>query len=285
VSDLNVHERGELPTISQVFDFHDGPEEGSPRIRLINFSGTPISAEQIQDLTDVIWWYSNASLGGIFENLRTIVIMPEGHSSMWVDREVDGQMKKIPRGGWQGPNVLGISERGFQPPEARSERPEELGAYFNQLLRPGETLGEPGSPKKSVSEGDPRITLAHEFWHRLMPSLFKARGIEDYSLYARSAEEEKEAEIGAAACIGGKAAESLNEGEWNYVVGHWKDYRENRLREGAKLGPRSVVCRQLDLNNGALPPAFKYNAPVVTAKKSYRLAAKTKQTPTPALVG
>jgi hypothetical protein len=269
--------REELPGLLEAYDFTDGAKD----IRLLNLSETPLSEEQLRQVTNVIRSFSEKSGGELYNKLRTILIVPEYNPAMMAKVKDEQGEFDAPHAGeskWSEQTLL-LSERAVQKPEDREPRPERVEAYwnnrYNAQLLPGEPEEGPGSPQYNVARWDIERLMAHELEHIALPPNEVPLQGPGPTKYSRFNKREHEAELGALEYTGWQdAAVALDapEAERQAKIAQWESQRaakqemwgqQRGTNDGgrfyeAPLGPRFVTCRELDVTKGPLPLRPKY---------------------------
>ncbi|HSX06389.1 MAG TPA: hypothetical protein VLG92_01570 [Candidatus Saccharimonadia bacterium] len=282
--DLTSGERKELELLSEAFEL----TSSGKTMRILNFSETRLTDEQLRQATNVVRSLADKSGGGIFDNLNTISIFPESHSAMWVEVTIDGETKKVPRNGFQEKSMLVLTERLIQRPEDRSQIPN-MQAYYDQFRLPDEPTEGPGAPKRKVSDNEWEKTLRHELEHIALP-----RNIQESvplegpapTLYGRANRLEHVAELGAAEYVGGEDARAIPDNQRMAKQEMWGQYRgtqDGGLTYEQPIGPQFVICQELDLAAGPLPPILKSS--VVEVNISYRLVPNSAAEQRPVDIG
>jgi len=265
-----------LPNISEAFDFMDTDEQR--QMRLLNFSETSLSDEQLGQLTNVIRSYSEKTAGEVFERLETIMIVPEGNPLLTLQAE-DAE------GGFALPTMAGsrltmifISERALKSPEDRepwSDRVQQFWKqYYEKQLLPGEPSEGPGSPYYNASRGDLEYIFAHEIAHAAL----KAEGDhEDIpgtgpTLYSRVDQREFGAELAALAYKGCEEALAVSEEQRAAMEKKWQRALDSQDYAAQQLGPRFIRCKEIDLSKGPLPRRMKDPNKPLPAQITYMLS-------------
>jgi hypothetical protein len=274
---LKPEERDELAGVIEAFELSDG--NGDRTIRLLNFSKTHLSDERLRQATNVVRSFSDKTGGAIFDTLHTIAILPEEHSRMRtkIERE-DGQVGEVLRGGLSWQDMVMISDRLIKAPEDRLPKPK-LGREktpFELYGLPGEPEEGPGSPPQAVGADDFETTLAHELGHNALPAMDRGNLPRPApTLYGRSHPGEHIAELSAAEYTGGEHAQAVPADQQAALGEMYQRYRgsEDSIKYKQPLGPRYVVCRELDLTQGPLPPRMINPSKSMAAEITYHLVS------------
>lgn len=82
--------------VREVFELFEG-KDGPRSVRLVNFSDTQITDEQLAQAANVLRAAADRTGGGVYETLYTIAILPEDHPSMLRAKKMDdGSIKNVP---------------------------------------------------------------------------------------------------------------------------------------------------------------------------------------------
>jgi|GEM_PF-2159298 len=265
--------RDTLQILSEGYDLTDGGKS----IRLLNFSTQKLSEEQLRQAVNAVRSISDKSAGGLFDQLRTITILPE--DSPCLRQEVtllDGTKVNAPLNGFKEPNALALSDRLLKTSEERTPSPVNTGAFFDKHLLPHEPTEGPNKPPKKVSDNEWELTLAHELAHIGIPEeaqkMIPLTGVAP-TLYGRWNKAEWIAELGAAEYAGEDAAIAVPQDQREALSAMWqyeKGSKDEGVTYGREQGPRYVVCRELDIAK-PLPMRPKNPGHALVTDITYRL--------------
>lgn len=264
--------REELEQVSEAYDLVDGGRT----MRLINLSTTKLTEEQLRQATNAIRAISDKSGGELFDRLDTIAIVPEEYRSMQQDVKMpDGRVEMVPINGYQSPRLLALSDRLLKPSEQKKPLPDGLGDFFEQHRLPGEPTEGPGSPRKKVSEENWELTLSHELTHIALPKEIQQTSTLSGpapTLYGRYNRYEHIAELGAAEFAGGDSVLEVPDQQRREFEQMWQRQRgsEDGIEYKQPVGPRFVVCRELDITK-PLPLRTKRPDSPLPVEVTYRL--------------
>ncbi|HEX3082539.1 MAG TPA: hypothetical protein VHQ86_04760 [Candidatus Saccharimonadia bacterium] len=272
--ELGTDELEELDTVLEVFELSDGGEV----IRLVNCTKYHLTDEQLRKLTNAARSASDKSGGHVFESINTVMILPEGHSSLFGDaRRKDGQTGKRMYHGFRRGRLIGLSDRLIKPVEDLAP-PPALGPdedEDDQYYQEGEPREGPGAPKYSVTAGDLELVAVHEFSHANIPSHMAVPELDGEiapGIYGRTSLHEHTAELDTAEYAGGEDARAVPRSQRTAMQAIWARRRGlNKPLHDAPMGPRYVTCREVDLSRGPLTPRLVPWEPVLVTETVYQL--------------
>ncbi|HLZ15336.1 MAG TPA: hypothetical protein VKQ34_05115 [Candidatus Saccharimonadales bacterium] len=261
-----------LEEISQGYELTDGDRS----VRLLNFSPTRLSDEQLRQAVNAVRAASDRTGGAVLEKLYTIAILPKDHPSLQMKvRQADGTTSLVRRGGYQAPHLLALTEDLLLPADQQPGPSAESTKYFDSQRLPDEPIEGPGSPKKTVSSGRWEGTLAHELTHIALDEEQYTANVPGPAptLYGRSKTIEHVAELGAAQHMGGEDASAVPPDQRQALDQLWQQKRgsDDGVTFRQPQGPHFIRCRELDLTQGPLPLRLRDPGRPLPTEVTYRL--------------